>query len=283
MNCIELKNVAKRFGSVTALKDVSVKFEKGKIYGLLGRNGAGKTTMLNVVTSRIFADSGEVTVDGSNAVDSDIAMGKIYMMGEKSLYPENMKIRDAFKWTKEFYPEFDLDYAGKLSDLFELNSGKKVKALSTGYGTVFKNIVALASNADYILLDEPVLGLDANHRDMFYKSLIAKYAEKQNTFVVSTHLIEEVSEVIENVVIIKNGEIIFDNTRDNLLACGYSALGNAAQIDRFVSDKKVIGSESLGGLKKVYIWGTVDMDSITDDVEISSVDLQKLFIQLTNS
>jgi ABC-2 type transport system ATP-binding protein len=283
MNCIELKNVAKRFGSVTALKDVSVKFEKGKIYGLLGRNGAGKTTMLNVVTSRIFADSGEVTVDGSNAVDSDIAMGKIYMMGEKSLYPENMKIRDAFKWTKEFYPEFDLDYAGRLSDLFELNSGKKVKALSTGYGTVFKNIVALASNADYILLDEPVLGLDANHRDMFYKSLIEKYAEKQNTFVVSTHLIEEVSEVIENVVIIKNGEIIFDNTRDSLLACGYSALGSAAQIDRFVSDKKVIGSESLGGLKKAYIWGTVDMDSITDDVEISSVDLQKLFIQLTNS
>ncbi len=164
-----------------------------------------------------------------------------------------------------------------------MNLAKKVKSLSTGYSSIFKNIVALASNAEYILHDEPVLGLDANHRDLFYKCLIEKYAERQNTFVISTHLIEEVSEVIENVIIIKQGELIFDDTRDQLLSCGYTVLGNSSSVDDYIADKKVIGAESLGGIKKAYIWGTVDKGKLPAELEVSSVDLQRLFIQLTNS
>jgi len=280
---IKLKNVSKRFGKVTALDNVSVEFEKNKIYGLLGRNGAGKTTLLNIITSRLFLDQGEITVDGEPAQENDRAMRKLYMMGESTLFPENMTVRDAFKWTWEFYPDFSIDYANSLADSFKLDTRKKVKALSTGYSSIFKNIVALASNTEYILLDEPVLGLDANHRDLLYKTVIEKYAERQNTIIISTHLIEEVSEVIENVVIINDGKVLFDGERDSLLAYGYSVLGNADLVSQYSIGKTVIGSESLGSLKKAYIWGKADIDNIPDGIELDSVDLQRLFIQLTNS
>ncbi len=283
MNGIEVKNTSKNFGNVQALKDVSVHFEENKIYGLLGRNGAGKSTLLNIITGRIFANEGAVLVDGEKALENDLQLQKIYMMSEKNYYPESMKIRDVFKWTKEFYPDFDEVYADSLAAKFELNTKKKVKALSTGYSSIFKLITALATNARYILLDEPVLGLDANHRDMFYKILIEKFSENPSTVIISTHLIEEAAGVIDHVVIIKEGRIIKDESREELMSKGYTASGTASAVDSFIAGKNVLGTDSLGGLKTAYVLETLDRNSIPAGIEISKMDLQRLFIQLTNS
>jgi len=283
MSGIEVRNATKNFGSVHALKDVTVHFEENKIYGLLGRNGAGKSTLLNVITGRIFADGGEVLVDGESALENDRELGKIYMMSEKNYYPESMKIRDVFAWTKEFYPDFDMAYAGTFAERFELNTDKRVKALSTGYSSIFKLITALSTNARYILLDEPVLGLDANHRDLFYKILIEKYSENPSTVIISTHLIEEAAGVIEHVVIIKDGQVIRDESREELMSKGYTATGAAGAIDRFTADKNLLGTDSLGGLKTAYILGKLDRAAVPDGIEISKMDLQRLFIQLTNA
>lgn len=283
MNGIEIKNISKNFGNVHALKDVSVHFEENKIYGLLGRNGAGKSTLLNVITGRIFADNGEVLVDGDTVLEKDSALQKIYMMSEKNYYPENMKIRDVFEWTREFYPDFDTAYAAGLADRFELNTDKKVKTLSTGYSSIFKLITALSTNAPYILLDEPILGLDANHRDLFYRIIIEKFSENPCTVIISTHLIEEAAGVIDHVVIIKDGKIIKDESRDDLMSKGYTATGAALAIDSFTADKNVLGTDSLGGLKTAYILGALDKSTVPSGIEISKIDLQRLFIQLTNS
>lgn len=281
MSGIEVKNVSKSFGTVKALEDVSLKLERNKIYGLLGRNGAGKTTLLNIITNRIFEDSGEVLIEGEPHNENDNALGKIYMMGEANLYPENMKIKDVFKWTKAFYPDFNHEYAEKVAEMFGLNLNKKTNSLSTGYKSIYKLIVALSVNTPYVLLDEPVLGLDANHREMFYKLLLEKYAEKPFTAVISTHLIEEVSGIIENVIIIKNGRVIRNESCEELLSKGYTVSGTAAKVDSFIKDKQVIGTDTLGGLKTAYILGKPE-DNIPDGLELSKLDLQKLFIQLTN-
>ena len=283
MNGIEVRNTSKDFGNVHALQNVSVHFEENKIYGLLGRNGAGKSTLLNVITGRIFANNGEVLVDGETALENDSVTQKIYMMSEKNYYPENMKIRDVFGWTKEFYPGFDTAYAIQLAERFELNIDKKVKSLSTGYSSIFKLITALSTNAPYILLDEPVLGLDANHRDLFYRIVIEKFSENPCTVIISTHLIEEAAGVIDHVVIIKDGEIIKDESRDDLMSKGYTATGAASVVDSFIADKNVLGTDSLGGLKTAYISGALDRSTVPSGIEISKMDLQRLFIQLTNS
>jgi len=280
---IEVRRVTKNFGMTCALDQVSISFEDNKIYGLLGRNGAGKTTLLNIITNRIFSDSGEVLIDGIPAKENDEALRKIYMMSEKDYYHPNMKINDIFRWTKEFYPDFDMEYARKLADMFELNLKKTVKSLSTGYNSIFKVIVALSVNTPYVLLDEPVLGLDANHRDMFYRLLIEKYSETQATFVISTHLIEEVSNVIEHIVIIKKGRVIRDETREELMSCGYAVSGKASLVDDYINEKNVIGTDSIGGLKSAYIIGHLPKEKLPEGLEITKLDLQKLFIKLTEN
>jgi ABC-2 type transport system ATP-binding protein len=282
MNCIELKNITKNFGNISALKNVSLKFEQNKIYGLLGRNGAGKSTLLNIITSRIFPDSGEVIIDGEKAMENDRALKKVYLMNEKILYPEGMRIREVFKWSQEFYPNFNITYANKLAEKFDLNTKKKVKELSTGYSSIFKIITALSVNTPYILLDEPVLGLDANNRDNFYRTLIENYNDSPKTIIISTHLIEEAANVVENIIIIKNGEILKNESCEELLSKGYTVTGSTAAVDRFIADKSIIGSDSLGGLKTAYIWGKIDKDGFPEDLEATRLDLQKLFIKLTN-
>ena len=280
---IEVNQVTKYYGNTCALDHVSLKLEENKIYGLLGRNGAGKTTLLNTITNHIFATEGEIFVDGLPARENDLAQQKIYMMSETDYYPAKMKVKDIYKWTSTFYPGFDMEYAMRTSELFELNTDKAVKALSTGFNSIFKVIIALSVNTPYVLLDEPVLGLDANNRELFYKLLIEKYSNNPCTIVVSTHLIEEVSNVIENVLIIKKGKIIRNETREELLSKGYTVSGAAAKIDSYILGRNVIGTDSLGGLKSAYILGELDRAGIPEGIEVTKMDLQKLFVQLTNA
>lgn len=282
MNCIEVKHISKNYGSTCALDDVNLRFEENKIYGLLGRNGAGKSTLLKIITNQIYSNSGEILVDGEIVSDNDTALGKLFLMSEKNYYPEKMKIKTVFKWAVNFYPNFDAAYAIKIAERFELNLNKTVKSLSTGYSSIFKLVMALSVNTPYILLDEPVLGLDANHRDMFYRILIEKYSENPCTIIISTHLIEEVSSVIEDIVILKKGKIIENESCEELLSSGYTISGSASVVDAFLKGKNVIGTDTLGGLKTAYVLGTMEQ-VIPTGIEVTKLDLQKLFIQLTNS
>ena len=279
---IEIKNVTKKFGDNTALNNVSISFGENKIYGLLGRNGAGKSTLLNIITNRLFATEGEVTIDNLPACENDNAQEKIYLMSEKTLYPQDMKLKAILKWTKNFYPNFDMDKAMEYAKIFKLDINKKMKALSTGYTSIFKLIIAMSVNTPYVILDEPVLGLDANHRELFYQLLIEKYSEEPFTIIISTHLIEEISALIEEAVIISEGEVLLHKTREDLLALGYSVSGKATEVDAYIAGKETIGVDALGGLKTAYVMGRPDSD-ISENLEITTLDLQKLFVKLTNS
>lgn len=283
MSIIQVNNITKQFKEVVALDDVTITFEENKIYGLLGRNGAGKSTLINLITNKIFPTSGEILIDGENVIENDNALGKIFCMCDKELYPKEFSVKKALKWSKEFYPDFDTEYAENLCKKFSLSLKKRIKGLSTGYNSILKIILALSANTPIVIFDEPVLGLDANHRDLFYKELLSNYSENPRTIIISTHLIEEVSDVIEDVVIIKKGKVIMQDTVDNILAKGYSISGAAEKVDEFVKDKNVIGIDSIGMFKTAHIMGSIDKSEIPDGLEITKLDLQKLFIQLTNS
>jgi ABC-2 type transport system ATP-binding protein len=287
MSVIEINGITKNYGNTKALDNVTMTIEPNKIYGLLGRNGAGKTTLLNLITNKIFPTEGDIRIDGDNVLENDEALNKVFYMVERNLYPETMKVKDIFKWTKEFYPSFDIDYANKLSEKFGLNQKKKMKDLSTGYASIAKAIAALASNAEIIIFDEPVLGLDANHRDVFYKELIANYVESPKTIIISTHLIEEVEDVLEEVIIIKNGKLIEKKSVEEMLATAYTVSGEASKVDEYLKGKNFTGQETMGKFKTATV-----LESIQDrneaearelDLEFTKVELQKLFISLTNS
>ena len=283
MSKIEVRNLTKNYGKTTALNNVSVTFKENCIYGLLGRNGAGKSTLLNIISGRTFADSGEVLIDGVNASGNDSALGKTHLMSEQLLYNPSLKVRDMFRTASFYYPDFDMEYAVKLCSEYELDTNRKLSKLSTGYRTIAKAINALSCGAPIVFFDEPVLGLDANHRDLFYKHVVNRYSERPSTFVISTHLIEETAGIIERAVIIKKGEVLFDKDTDEIRSMGYSVSGKAADVDEFAKGKELMGGDVLGGLKTVYIKGQLNEAELSDGLTAEPMNLQNIFIHLTNS
>ena len=278
---IETKGLTKTFQHITALETVDLTLEDNHIYGLLGRNGAGKTTLLNLISNRLFPTSGQVMIDGENAIENDRAQSKVYYMGEKNYLPETTTVKQLFEWTEDFYPGFDREYAVSLTKKFDLNIKKKLKNLSTGYLTIAKLIAALATDVPYLLFDEPVLGLDANHRELFYRELLENYAKKPRVIVISTHLIEEVADIIDQVVIIKQGRIILDKPAEEVRRMGYSVSGKAEEVETYCRGKDVLSVETLGGLKTAAILGTPD--NMPAGLEVTVLDMQKLFVRLTNA
>ena len=279
---IKIKNLSKSFNDLSALDNINLELENEKIYGLFGRNGSGKSTLLNIIADRISTYDGEILFDSEKSNGEDKLIGKIYVMSDLMLYPEGMKIKDAYRWSKEFYDSFDMDYALELSKKFDLNINKKVDKLSTGYTSIFKLIIALSVNTPYVFYDEPILGLDANFREVFYKELIFNYSENPKTIVVCSHLIDEISSIIEHVFVINKGKIIVDEETEKLLENGYTVTGNVKEVDDFIKGKKVLGTESLGLYKSAHIYEKLDKSKLPDNLEVSKMDLQKLFIELTN-
>lgn len=283
MNNIELKSITKNYKTTCALKEISLIFEEKRIYGLLGRNGAGKTTLLNLITNRIFPTQGHITLSDQPITE---CLERIFYMTESTLYPESMKIYEVFRWTKTFYPNFDLSYANKLCEKFDLNPNKKFKALSTGYNTVAKLIVALASNAELLIFDEPILGLDAHHRTLFYKELLAQYIQTPKTIILSTHIIEEIADLLEWVVILGNQRVLINESVSSLLERAYTITGKSSDVEAFIQNRTFIGLEYLGNYCKAILLEKSNTETLERihqmNLEKSKVGLQELFIKLTD-
>ena len=220
--------------------------------------------MVNLISNRIFPTSGEIFVDGEPSIENDSALRKIFTMSEHNLLPVDKKFKDAVKIVSMFYPDFDKDYAFRLAQMFELDIKKKLMSLSTGYSSIAKLIIALASGADYIFFDEPVLGLDANH----------------STFIISTHLIDECANLIEKAIIIDKGRLVTADDTERIMENSYTVTGPAELVDKYTAGKTVVGSDTVGGIRSAYVKGKPE--NVPQGLEISKASLQSLFIQMTN-
>lgn len=279
MSVIKIDNVTKKYGKNIALDNVSAEIESGRIYGLLGRNGAGKSTLLNIITNRVFATSGTCSIDGEKLLDNDKALSHIYAMNEAVTMPLSMTFKRCMNVTADFYKNFDKDYALSLAEKFRLDPKKRLSALSTGYLTIAKIILTLSSGADFLFFDEPVLGLDANHRDLFYRLLVERFADQNCGIVISTHLIEECQALVENVIMINKGKIIAAGATDDILSQGYSITGAERIVTDYCRDKTVLSQRKIGTICSAYLKGKPE--NVPDSLEVSRPDLQQVFINLT--
>lgn len=286
MTTIAVKNLSKRFGAIRAVDDVSIELAPGKIYGLLGRNGAGKTTLLNLITQKIFQDSGQVMIDGCDVAVHDALLSHIYHMTDKNYFPDAFRVKKLFRFCQAFYPEFHLPYAEALAEKFSLTPSKTLSQLSTGYATILRAILALSSNAPVVFFDEPVLGLDAAHRELFYRELIAHSCQSPKTIVISTHLIDEVAEILEEVIILQTGRIALQQPVEELLEQACLVTGANDKVSNFVAGRTVVGGETLGNAKAAIVMSPITLDERhageQAGLEFSRVNLQRLFIALTN-
>jgi ABC-2 type transport system ATP-binding protein len=161
-----------------------------------------------------------------------------------------------------------------------------VGGLSTGYLSIFKLILTLASNAPLLIFDEPVLGMDANHRDLFYRELLAHYNTAPSTVVLSTHLIEEAARLLEEVILIHEGQVLLTQPVEDLLQLAYTVAGDQNNVDRYVAGKNVIHEETLGRFKTSTIFqkrnGSDHEDLARLGLDVNPARLQDVFISLTN-
>lgn len=280
---IIIKHVSKLFAKQQVLNDIDLTIEPETIYGLLGRNGAGKSTLFNIITNRIPLSSGEVTIGGQTVTNNDELLNRIYLMSEANLYPSRMRVKEIFKLTAQLYQGMDMALTQTLTKQFGLNVNTRFSKLSTGSRSIMKLIIALAVDVDYVFLDEPTLGLDANHRRLFYDALLDSYAKRPRSFIISTHLIEEASSLIERVWVLQGHQIIINGSTEAVLNKGFAVTGPTADVEAYTKGLNIIGHEALGNLMVHYIYGKLNNDRpIPDTVSISHIDLQRLFIYLTN-
>lgn len=283
MEQLTVNKLTKKYGKKVILDDLSFQLAPAKIYGLFGRNGAGKSTLLNIITNRIFPTSGDIKLGDQDVNNNDQELGKIYLMSEVDMYTKRTTIKRMMELADEAYENFDFQNAQRLLKEFALDPQEIFANLSTGQRTTAKLVVALNVNADYILLDEPVLGLDANHRELFYKELIKTFQNKPRTFVLSTHLIEEIQQLVERVIIIDNHKIIEDADVETLLNQAYAISGPGQDVDNYTNGLNVLSTETMGNIKTTYVLDQLDdQQVIPDRVKIDHYDLQHLFIYLTN-
>ncbi|MEJ6400375.1 ABC transporter ATP-binding protein [Nicoliella lavandulae] len=282
MSTIKVEHLNKHFRKQKVLDDINLTFGSNQIYGLLGRNGAGKSTLLNIITDRIFASAGHVKLDGENLHDNGDMLAKVFMMSQDNLYPDSMKVKTIIKTTATLYDHFNQPLADDLVKKFDVNLNTKFSKLSTGYHSIVKLIIALCVPASIIIFDEPTLGLDANHRELFYSELIQSYSETPRTIIIATHLIDEVANLVNNVVIINDGHVIVNDDNETVIKKAHTITGPEKELDGYCDGLNIIGSKRLGNLKTNYIYGPLnDQRMLPDTVKIEGLDLQTLFIYLT--
>lgn len=268
---LTLDNITKSYSNIKALDSVSTKFETGHIYGLLGRNGAGKSTMIKTLTGKIFADEGIIALDGKNPITDEGAKRNIYSVGEENYFVSGEKIKKIFK-EYAYYTNRSFDEMCMLADKFELNINKSWEKQSTGYRTIFKDILALTASESFIFFDEPILGLDATHRDLFYQLMLEKF-NLDKCFVISTHLIEEVSKLIDSVKLIHHGKLIVDEEKEALLANLHRvSLNSNESID--LHNVVVLEDKTTPLGRSIIYKGDLNIE----EDRINNVDLQEYFI-----
>jgi ABC-2 type transport system ATP-binding protein len=248
-----LTDVTMRYREHTALDGVTAAFATDGITGLLGRNGAGKTTLMQLLTGHRVPTIGSVRVLGADPYEDDAVLQQVCFVKESQRYPDQFRVRDVFAAAATLFPTWDEDLARSLVADFDLPVRRSVRKLSRGMVSAVGITIGLASRAPVTLFDEPYLGLDAVARQLFYDRLIADYAEHPRTVVLSTHLIEEISGLLERVVLIDAGRVLVDADAEDLRASALTVTGPGDAVAALGRDHEVLSSETLGGSGRAIV------------------------------
>ena len=282
---IEVHHLTKRYKDKLALDDVSFTIERNAIYGFLGRNGAGKTTAMSILTAQNFATSGSVRVFGENPYENARVLSRMCFVRESQRYPDEANAKTALASARMFFPNWDQALADELVEEFQLPMKTIVKKLSRGQLSAVGVIIGLASRAEITFFDEPYLGLDAVARQIFYDRLLQDYAEHPRTIILSSHLIDEISNLIERVLVIDGGRILMDQSVEDTRDQATNIVGDASLVEGFIRGREVLHRESLGRIASVTFLGQLspaEKQEVREaGLDLAPVPLQQLIVRMT--
>jgi ABC-2 type transport system ATP-binding protein len=290
---VRTENLSVRFNGVPALDGLDLRLAPDKIHGLLGRNGSGKSTFVATLAGFRKADGGRVLIDGGDLgaarepYEDAVVTSRICLIRESGDLVGTAPVKHVLELASALRPYWNGDLARDLLDKFEVPTRMKVQRLSRGKKSALGVVLGLASRAPLTIFDESYLGMDVPSRNLFYDALLADYAEVPRTIVLSTHLVSEVSAMLEEVVILDRGRLVTQAPVDSLRGRGASIVGPVAAVDELTADLTVLAEQRLGGTKSSTVLGDLD-DALlakarSAGLELGPVGLQDLFVHLTGS
>lgn len=284
---VKTRDLSIRYGSTVALDRVDLDLDAGRIHGLLGRNGTGKTTLLSALASLRRPRAGVVRVDGCDPFEDERIMESVCLIREAGDVVPDTPATATLDFVGSARPSFDRRFADRLIELFGLNPKVKPAAMSRGQRSAFGAVIGLASRASLTMFDEVHLGMDAPTRQQFYDELIADFATHPRTVIVSSHLISEIEPLLETVTILHGNTVLLSDETDDLRSRGATLTGPVAAVDQAAVGHSVIGMRDLGPTRELTLFGDLDRRALADaeraGVQVGPVPLQELFIHLTEA
>lgn len=213
MKLIEFKNLSKNYGNKKALINVNLEIERGKIYGLLGPNGSGKTTMIKIINDLLQPSSGEILINGKEpGIDSKKI---ISYLPERTYLNMNMKVLELIGFFKDFYEDFDEEKALSLLKKLKINKQDKLKNMSKGTKEKVQLVMVMSRKADLYILDEPIGGVDPASRDYILDTILSNFNEG-SSIIICTHLIADIEKILDQVIFINQGKIVLNEEADTI-------------------------------------------------------------------
>ena len=213
MELLECKHLYKEFDGKPILNDINLKIPRGKIIGLLGKNGMGKTTLIKLINDLLTPTSGEILINGEKPGVKSKEI--ISYLPERTYLDKEMTIKQVIQYFEEFYKNFDAQKAIKLLKDLDLDINKKISKMSKGMQEKLQLILVMSRNAEVYILDEPLGGVDPATRDYILDTILSNFSEGASV-IISTHLISDIERILDEVIFIDNGEIILTSSADEL-------------------------------------------------------------------
>lgn len=283
---IEFKDVFLADNGFDILNNLSFSIDDKKIIGLLGRNGAGKTSLLSLLASYLLPAKGKILIDGEEAFENDEKMEEVAFIYPSDYSDTEENIENFIELISSYRPHFDEEYAKHLIRQFNLPLNKPIYQLSKGMQSAMNVTLGLASRSPITIFDEAYLSMDAPSREIFYEEILEDQTSHPRLFIISTHLVSEAEYLFDDVLIINEGELLHHKDYETLVSQGAAVTGSAEEVDVIVNSYKVFDEKHLGRVKSVTIFGE-NIDNLQEeakaknlDIEISPVSLQLLFNHL---
>ncbi|WP_462421115.1 ATP-binding cassette domain-containing protein [Salinicoccus sp. Marseille-QA3877] len=282
---INIKNLSFAYDKKYILKDVNLTETEPVIIGLWGRNGSGKTTLMKLLSGMEQPDDGVVEVDGVVPYNNSEAMHHVTFMQEDHPYSDLWDINDALNFASDFNRNWDQALADELIDIFQLPRKQKIRKFSKGMKTMITIVIGLASKSPITIFDEPSNGLDAHMRKQFYDVLLDSYEEHPRLILLSSHHIEEIQPLCEEIAIIDNNTLMHYEETDVFKNNGVHLSGSSDSVHSVIGNMKVLEERKLGKQLNVMIDApfTADLKSRAEQagVTVEKASFQDYLVNLT--
>lgn len=253
MTAITFQNVNKSYHSSPILQNMNIAIKKNTLTGVIGRNGVGKTTALKLIAGFTQPSSGQVTVFGHSPFNNVIVAENRIFVDDRMAFPESFTLKQILREAARFFPNWNATLANGLVDYFDLHLLRRHSALSKGKKSTFNTIIGLAARCPLTIFDEPTTGMDSSARQDFYRALLKEYIAHPRTILVSSHHVEEIEHLLEDVLIIHQGDIGYFGSTTELQEKYIRLIGNEAAIQSFIKKRKTYNKQLNGTLSNVII------------------------------